>query len=223
MFMRRIIGLLMMVGVVGFVGCGGDKDSSTGPSEETTKWRKDLGEGFANSVQQTVDGGFVVTGYHDNDDNDYSEDYGLFLLKTDGQGNEEWRKNFGEGWGKSVQQTVDGGFVITGYDFDQEKDDGGFLLKTDGQGNEEWRKNLGGTSPNAIQQTVDGGFIVTGQDLPFHVFLLKTDGQGNEEWREKFQPGEGFSVQQTADGEFVVTGHEFYDIFLLKTNGLGNI
>ncbi len=169
--MRRIIGLLMMVGVVGFVGCGGDKDSSTGPSEETTKWRKDLGEGFANSVQQTVDGGFV----------------------------------------------------ITGYDFDQEKDDGGFLLKTDGQGNEEWRKNLGGTSPNAIQQTVDGGFIVTGQDLPFHVFLLKIDGQGNEEWREKFQPGEGFSVQQTADGEFVVTGHEFYDIFLLKTNGLGNI
>ena len=124
MFMRRIIGLLMMVGVVGFVGCGGDKDSSTGPSEETTKWRKDLGEGFANSVQQTVDGGFIVTGF-----------------------------NYG-----------------TGY-----------------------------------------------------LFLLKTDGQGNEEWREKFQPGEGFSVQQTADGEFVVTGHEFYDIFLLKTNGLGNI
>ncbi len=134
MFMRRIIGLLMMVGVVGFVGCGGDKDSSTGPSEETTKWRKDLGEGFANSVQQTVDGGFIVTGFN------YGTGY-LFLLKTDGQGNEEWKKTFEGGEGNSVQQTVDGGFIVAGWE-DWERSEG-LLLKTDGQGNQEWRKTFG--------------------------------------------------------------------------------
>ena len=30
--MRRMIGLLMMLGVVGFIGCGGDSDSPTGPT-----------------------------------------------------------------------------------------------------------------------------------------------------------------------------------------------
>ena len=55
----------------------------------------------------------------------------MFLLKTDGQGSEEWRKTFGGGEGYSVQQTVDGGFVLTGFS----GGDGLWLLKTDGQGN----------------------------------------------------------------------------------------
>ena len=58
-------------------------------------------------------------------------DEDVLLFKTDGQGNEQWRKTFGGGYGSSVQQTVDGGFIVTG------EDDNGnlFLLKTDGQGN----------------------------------------------------------------------------------------
>ena len=35
--MKRIIGLLMVVVLMVGVGCGGDKDSPTGPSEEITK------------------------------------------------------------------------------------------------------------------------------------------------------------------------------------------
>ena len=68
--MNRIIGLLM---VVGMSGCG--KDSPffpTEPSEEITKLPS-----LGNSVQQTVDGGFIVTG---------RSDYHALLLKTDGQG-----------------------------------------------------------------------------------------------------------------------------------------
>ena len=72
-----------------------------------------------------VDGGFIVMGKG-------------FLLKTDGQGNEEWRKTFGGGDSYSVQQTVDGGFIVTGEVYDD--DYVVLLLKTDGQGNEEWRK-----------------------------------------------------------------------------------
>jgi len=99
-------------------------------------------------------------------------DEDVLLFKTDGQGNEQWRKTFGEGWGGSVQQTADGGFIVTGgY--------GIFLLKTDGQGNDEWRKTYGGGYGSSVQQTVDGGFIVTGEDDNENLFLLKTDGQGN--------------------------------------------
>ena len=82
-------------------------------------WRKTFADGWGNSVQQTVDGGFIVTGEKDNGSN-------VSLLKTDGQGNEEWRKTLKDGWFGSVQQTVDGGFIVTG------RDDGGLLLlKTD--------------------------------------------------------------------------------------------
>jgi len=78
----------------------------------TVEWRKELtlvfgsGEGF--SAQQTLDGGYIRTGYGDS---------GLFLLKTDALGNEQWSKNYGEGnnaRGHSVQQTSDGGYIITG-------------------------------------------------------------------------------------------------------------
>ena len=74
---KRMIGLLMVLGMVmGFIsGCGGD--SSTGPSEEITKWRKTFGKGWGNSVQQTVDGGFIVTG----------RDGDVFLFKTNELGN----------------------------------------------------------------------------------------------------------------------------------------
>jgi hypothetical protein len=122
--MRRLIGLLMMVGLVVGVGCGRDSDSPTEPSEEITKWRKSFGDGVGYSVQQTVDGGFIVTGEDGN--------YDVLLFKTDVGGDEEWRKTFGEsrGSGNSVQQTVDGGFIVTGSD-----DDVLLLLKADGQGN----------------------------------------------------------------------------------------
>ena len=56
------------------IGCGNDP---TGPSNEVIEWRKTLGEGWGNSVLQTVDGGFVVTGI----DGDYGR-YGVLLFKT---------------------------------------------------------------------------------------------------------------------------------------------
>ena len=112
--MKPILGFLL---IICLVGCG--KDTPTGASEEVTEWRKNFGEGYGYSVQQTVDGGFIVTG------EGWDGDWDALLLKTDGQGNEEWRKTFGDGSGSSVQQTVDGGFIVTGED-----DDGLLLLKT---------------------------------------------------------------------------------------------
>ena len=90
---------------------------------------------------------------------------------------EGWAKTFGDGYGMSVQQTVDGGFIVTGYEEDEGEEEVFLLFKTDGQGNEEWRKTFGEGNGDSVQQTVDGGFVVTGR-VDYDVLLLKTNELG---------------------------------------------
>jgi outer membrane protein assembly factor BamB len=64
-----------------------------------------------------------------------------FLLKTDADGNEIWSRTFGgqdRDYGYSVDETSDGGFVITGstVSFGAGNTDV-YLVKTDGNGNVE--------------------------------------------------------------------------------------
>ena len=204
-------------------GCGGDSDSPTGPQGQTLEVKTEEWDNGNIKVefQYYRDGGLVVKhgrykGYDETgnliDEDIYRE--GSCVESCD------WRKTFGDGWGYSVQQTVDGGFVVTGNDGNSDL----LLLKTDGQGIEQWRQTFGDGYGNSVQQTVDGGFIVTGEkDNGSNVSLLKTDGQGNEEWRKTLKDGWFGSVQQTVDGGFIVTGRDDGGLLLLKTDELGTI
>ena len=85
-------------------------------NEEWSKLFGGDGVEIGYSVQQTSDGGYIITGEEVPFDpsNPIAD---LLLIKTDSNGKQKWKKNYGEEGqdiGYSVQQTIDGGFIITG-------------------------------------------------------------------------------------------------------------
>jgi hypothetical protein len=205
-------------------------------SEGNKEWDKTFGGAYsdrAHSVQQTSDGGYILTG----DTHSYGAAGGadFLLVKTDSNGNKVWDKTFGGAYSDyaySVQQTSDGGYILAGdtHPFDA----GGWnfwLVKTDSEGNEQWDKTFGRTGyydrAHSVQQTADGGYIIAGDTDSYgagstNFWLVKTDSFGNEQWNKTFGTGEAKSVQQTADGGYIIAGGASTDFLLVKTDSEGN-
>ena len=201
-------------------------------------WQKNLGglsSDGAWDIQHTSDGGFIIAGWT------FSHGPGFlgnaWLLKTDSLGNEQWNKVFGGtevDRAYSVQQTTDGGYILTGYTdsfgaglYDM------LLIKTDNTGNQQWMKTFGGTGRDyghSVQQTMDGGFIAAGYTLSFgaggdDMYVVKTDANGNEQWSNTYGGSSSdvaYGIRETSDGGFIITGHTLsfgagvHDVWLIR-------
>ncbi|TKJ41093.1 hypothetical protein CEE37_05345 [candidate division LCP-89 bacterium B3_LCP] len=185
-------------------------------------------------VRQTYDGGYIVAGT-------YQDTVGglhyACLFKTDENGLEEWSGLYGGQNGASgfdVQQTYDGGYIISGsINIDEENGDF-YLVKTDTVGNVEWSRNYGGELGEVgqgVDKNSDGGYVMTGWTCSYgdglrDILVVRTDEVGHMigqyVWGDEYHDW-GHCVEQTYDGGFVVTGEtkqwrEFgpYDIVFFR-------
>lgn len=204
-----------------------------------TLWTKNLGgihNDFGFSIQQTRDTGYIITGFYGNTVTEHS----LYLIKTNENGDSIWTKTFGEAnsdCGYSVQETFDGGYIVTGGTYSSEDNDV-YLIKVNQNGDSIWTKKFDGNYHavgRSVCQTIDSGYIIagsTGSTSNGHkVYLIKTDKHGNELWSEKY--GENFnnsgnSVIETSDGMYVIAGTTFpvnnsTYVLLIKVDSDGNL
>jgi hypothetical protein len=213
-------------------------------SAQTSWWRTHGGtnDDEGNSVQQTADGGYIVSGFTYSYGAGYSD---VYLIKTDAQGDTLWTRTYGgphDDAGLSVQQTVDGGYIVSGHTYSfgpgTPDYDNVYLIKTNASGDTLWTRVYGEASHdegNSIQQTTDGGYIIAGWTQSFgagreDVYLIKTDTLGDTLWTRTFGGAgddEGYSAQQTTDGGYIIGGFTSsygaggYDFYLVKTNSSG--
>jgi len=183
-------------------------------------WAKVIGGNdheYAQSIKQTSDGGYIMAGY------DWV--YGtmraeMLLSKFNDQGDLSWTKKVTNAsvsfYGRSVEQTSDGGYIVAGnaggYNFGSIYP---ILIKFDGNGNLSWSKQFNSITSHlydSVVQTSDGGYAIassvyggSSQDI----LLVKTDSSGNVSWSKTIQsPGNQYlySLQQTENGGFIAVG-----------------
>ena len=205
------------------------------------QWSSQL-DHYINGIIQTSDGGYVACGYLKYNISGAPESLG-HITKINNSGGVLWHQIHGDYQNVSsagleaIQQTSDGGYIITGNL--NNNTDNSWLIKVNSYGYFEWEETFNGLSyegsqGQSIDKTSDGGYIITGSRtddyLYYNVLLTKTDGQGNLEWEKTFDDAaSGQAVQQTSDGGYIIAGgssnnnNGINETYLIKTNSQGNI
>src|SRR5215470_10101234 len=202
-------------------------------------------------IQQTTDGGFVLVGYAAGPGGNYNP----WIAKLSSTGQLEWRHVFAGpnneyGYGLSVRQTSDGGYIVGGeanYVVSSSYTESEIaVFKLDSTGALVWQRNYAaGTDVyfDSLALTSDGGFIVsasvdqqqTSTSYTSSVLLLKLDSTGNTQFVQTYLPSGSISdlnpvgAQQTADGGYAFAGYYFQNTvyteraWLVKTDSAGNV
>lgn len=215
-------------GNFGGTGCWVVKLDETGDLQ----WERNFGGSGTDSgefIQLTNDGGYIAVAYSNSNDFDISNHKGLgdfWVIKLDAAGGLQWEKSLG-GTGdegpSEIQQTVDGGYIVSGYststDLDLTNNLGKsdfWLVKLDTQGNLEWERNLGGSEAEfafGVQSTTDSGYVMTGYTESADRDVGGNNGE-QDFWVVKLKP---CSVYQTMLDTILCAGDELPEPDTLKT------
>ncbi len=222
----------------------------------TIQWQKSFGgssNDFSPAIVQTADSGFIFIASTLSNDGDITLNKGnsdVWVVKLDQTGNMQWQKSFGGSLydsGRSIDQTLDGGYVVGAVTVSNDGDVSGnhgltdlWIVKLDSTGAPQWQKCLGGTASDGLYppvnslwhypdmsvfQTADSGYFVAGAacsndgDLTLHhgstangysdYWMVKLDNTGAIQWQQIYggtQPDVISAALQTTDGGYIVAG-----------------
>ena len=221
------------------------------------EWQKNI-EG--SKIVKTTDGNYFIY-----TESNWSKDADIRYWKINQQGEILWEKKIGGSatdFAKNVQQTSDGGYILTGLTLSNDGDVSGnhgkfdaWLVKLNSNGEIQWQKCIGGTGFEEIDlkvfQIKDGGYLVAadytdssnGNFIGSHgesdIWIAKLNDLGVILW-EKCIGGTGSDFLSTfistSDGGFLLSGGTNSidgdvtgfkggesDIWLVKINAIGNI
>jgi hypothetical protein len=192
------------------------------------------GDNQAYCIQQTSDGGYIITGKSTSLGIGWAD---ILIIRTDAFGDTLWTKSLG-GTGyeeiNSVRETSDGGFIMAGTYLPPPSISYALLIKMDSVGTILWTKAYGNSftqDAKCVQQTSDGGYILCGNAVVFgnttnDCLLMKTDSTGSVLWSKYFGTTSSdfaYYVEQTTDGGFVFTGSNGFSATIVKTYDDGDL
>ncbi|WP_410771607.1 hypothetical protein [Fontibacillus sp. BL9] len=153
---------------------------------------------YGESIAESTDGGFVITGFSANS-------YAMasaYVLKVDGTGNEVWFKTFRFGddnqYFNALIASPDGGYVAVGTieSMLSPEQDASVIVKLNDLGEVEWEKRepLPGSnrSAHSVQLSPDGGYLVNGmqqQGNEQQAYVAKIDSEGETHWEKTYNLG----------------------------------
>jgi hypothetical protein len=198
----------------------------------------DAGHDWAADLQVTTDGGYIIGANTESADLDQQ----IWLIKTDSLGSVIWTRIYGgpyfsQAICNAIQQTSDGGYIITG--IAPGLDSQLLLMKTDADGDTLWYRSYHiyyYTRGNSVCETSDGGYVIAANALnliPNVVgLLIKTDANGDIIWENHYIDNISHysmnSVIQASDSEYVACGVKSpfstsdARLFVVKTKDTGD-
>ncbi|MPM15387.1 hypothetical protein SDC9_61757 [bioreactor metagenome] len=188
---------------------------------------------LATSIQQTSDSGYIVAGYSYSTNGDVTGHHGTnsycdyWIVQLNSTGDIIWQKSIGgsaEDRAAAIQQTSDGGYIVSGNSESTDGDVNGnhgspdyWIVKLNSSGDIIWQKSLGGSSGDlatSIQQTADDGYIVAG-------YCESVDGDvtGNhgdyDYWVVKLSAAA--NIEETESSHFVIYPNPVSNELIIET------
>lgn len=177
---------------------------------------------YANSIQQTPDSGYVMTG---------RKGISLAIIKTDKSGNPIWQKKYnslgGESTGITIKITSDGGYIACGYIYVAPLSPS-CVFKTDDSGNLQWEKIYLDSSSTYSEASdileYSDHYYLAGVSTHYG-YLRKLDNLGNQIWKLNF-PSLMLSpkVEKILSNRLIIGGLGYpFGIMFAKVDTTGNI
>ncbi|WP_284651562.1 T9SS type A sorting domain-containing protein [Flavobacterium terrisoli] len=206
------------------------------------QWQKALGGtnvDYAESIQVTADGGYILAGHAFSNNGDVSGNHqpgtpDLWVVKLSPTGSVEWQKSLGgtgSEYGKNIELTSDGGYIVGAYTSSNNGDVSGlhgsfydfWVVKLSENGTIQWQRALGGSyhdNLRNVKTTSDGGYIAIGMvgssdgdvegDHPTgEVWIVKLSNTGIIQWQKSLggsNVDDGINILANPDGSYTMIG-----------------